>query len=166
LHINLVEHLNSEIGLKTISDVETAKTWLRSSFLYQRMQRNPKFYCLKSEGDNETRSHQENINDIIRDSIEQLKKSELIHHVENGNDVGKLSSTKYGEIMSKVCIILYSINSDTDIFIIRLALHSSSNCEHVLQIYFISMMFMPFQMDILLAIPKQASLRDVVSHKE
>ncbi|KAF9482801.1 P-loop containing nucleoside triphosphate hydrolase protein [Pholiota conissans] len=101
LHINLVEHLNSEIGLKTISDVETAKTWLRSSFLYQRMQRNTKFYSLNPAMDND-KSYEENVNDIILGSIEQLKKSQLVDHVEGGCDVGKLSSTKYGEIMSKL----------------------------------------------------------------
>ncbi|KAF8965195.1 P-loop containing nucleoside triphosphate hydrolase protein [Flammula alnicola] len=102
LHLNLAEHLNSEIGLGTINDVESAKTWLRSSFLYQRIQRNPSFYALGA-GDNNNETHQ-GVDYVIMDSIAQLKNTQLIEHVEHGKDRGKLSSTQYGEIMSKYYI--------------------------------------------------------------
>ncbi|KAF7363796.1 ATP-dependent DNA helicase MER3 [Mycena sanguinolenta] len=42
LHKNLSEHLNSEIGLGTITNIRSAKEWLRSSFLFQRIQKNPR----------------------------------------------------------------------------------------------------------------------------
>ncbi|KJA27175.1 hypothetical protein HYPSUDRAFT_75106, partial [Hypholoma sublateritium FD-334 SS-4] len=125
LHINLVEHLNSEIGLKTITDVETAKTWLRSSFLYQRMQSNPRFYSLGTHSGSDQKTYQENVDDIIMNSISRLKKSQLLEHVENGADSGKLSATPFGEIMSKMYI--------------RRA-----------------------TMDLILAIPKQSNLREIM----
>lgn len=103
LHTNLVEHLNSEIGLKTITNVETAKVWLRSSFLYQRMQSNPNFYSLDTHIGSDQKTYQENVDDIIMKSITRLKKSQLVDHVENGPNSGKLSATPFGEIMSKVC---------------------------------------------------------------
>lgn len=44
LHTNLVEHLNAEIVLHTISDVDMALDWIRSTFLYIRALKNPKHY--------------------------------------------------------------------------------------------------------------------------
>ncbi len=46
LHRNLVEHLNAEIVLETISDVSVALEWVRSTFLYIRVMKNPKHYGL------------------------------------------------------------------------------------------------------------------------
>jgi replicative superfamily II helicase len=46
LHKSLVEHINSEITLRTITDVDTALRWLRSTFLYVRISRNPAFYAI------------------------------------------------------------------------------------------------------------------------
>ncbi|KDR81750.1 hypothetical protein GALMADRAFT_59618 [Galerina marginata CBS 339.88] len=127
LHSNLAEHLNSEIGLGTITDVGSAKSWLRNSFLYQRMQKNPKYYAL---GPVDTQNSGEDLDNVVMESISQLKKTLLIDHVETGEDVGKLSSTQYGEIMSR--------------YYIRRATASA--------------------MDIILALPGRASLREIVSH--
>uniref|UniRef100_A0A3P8T828 Probable ATP-dependent DNA helicase HFM1 n=1 Tax=Amphiprion percula TaxID=161767 RepID=A0A3P8T828_AMPPE len=49
LHSHLVEHLNAEIVLQTISDVNMALDWIRSTFLYIRALKNPTHYlCLKN----------------------------------------------------------------------------------------------------------------------
>ena len=44
LHQHLIEHLNAEIVLGTISDVSVSLEWLRSTFLYIRVNKNPKHY--------------------------------------------------------------------------------------------------------------------------
>lgn len=44
LHNHLVEHLNAEIVLQTISDVNMALDWIRSTFLYIRALKNPTHY--------------------------------------------------------------------------------------------------------------------------
>lgn len=44
LHKHLVEHLNAEIVLHTISDVNVALDWIRSTFLYIRALKNPSYY--------------------------------------------------------------------------------------------------------------------------
>ena len=36
LHLNLIEHLNAEIGLGTVFDVPSAKRWLSGTFLFVR----------------------------------------------------------------------------------------------------------------------------------
>ena len=48
LHQHLIEHLNAEIVLGTITDVSVSLEWLRSTFLYIRVNKNPKHYGLLS----------------------------------------------------------------------------------------------------------------------
>ncbi|KAI0016788.1 hypothetical protein F4780DRAFT_797401 [Xylariomycetidae sp. FL0641] len=50
LHRNLVEHLNSEVGLGTIQDIETAKQWIGGTFLSVRVRQRPQHYNLDEGG--------------------------------------------------------------------------------------------------------------------
>ncbi|KAG2077885.1 P-loop containing nucleoside triphosphate hydrolase protein [Suillus decipiens] len=98
LHTNLTEHLNSEIGLGTITDVKTAQEWLLRSFLYRRMQKNPQHYNI---GKDDRQSWQDKVDSIVMDSIEQLRETGLV--IYSPRD-GELSSTEFGDIMSKLYI--------------------------------------------------------------
>ena len=44
LHQNLIEHLNAEVVLGTIEEVVVALKWIKSTFLYVRVRRNPSRY--------------------------------------------------------------------------------------------------------------------------
>lgn len=44
LHHNLIEHLNAEVVLHTLTDVSIALEWLRSTFFYIRVKKNPRHY--------------------------------------------------------------------------------------------------------------------------
>ena len=44
LHTHLIEHMNAEIVLHTITDVGIALEWLKSTFLYVRIRKNPSSY--------------------------------------------------------------------------------------------------------------------------
>ncbi|XP_009870563.1 PREDICTED: probable ATP-dependent DNA helicase HFM1 [Apaloderma vittatum] len=48
LHRHLVEHLNAEIVLRTLTDVTVALEWIRSTFLYIRALKNPTHYGFSS----------------------------------------------------------------------------------------------------------------------
>ncbi|NWU38267.1 HFM1 helicase, partial [Hylia prasina] len=48
LHRHLVEHLNAEIVLHTVTDVSVALEWIRSTFLYIRALKNPAHYGFSS----------------------------------------------------------------------------------------------------------------------
>ncbi|KAK0211119.1 Sec63 Brl domain-containing protein [Desarmillaria ectypa] len=100
LHLNLSEHLNSEIGLGTVTSISSATDWLRNSFLFQRIRKNPRHYAL---GKGEDQTWEERVDDLVMQSITKLKESELITCSEDGGD-GQLSSTEYGDIMSKFYI--------------------------------------------------------------
>ncbi|KAG1761698.1 Sec63 Brl domain-containing protein [Suillus occidentalis] len=98
LHTNLTEHLNSEIGLGTITDVKTAQEWLLRSFLYRRIQKNPQHYNI---GKDDRQSWQDKMDSIVMDGIEQLRETELVTYSPRD---GELSSTEFGDIMSKFYI--------------------------------------------------------------
>lgn len=101
LHVNLSEHVNSEIGLGTIVDLESAKEWLRNSFLCQRLQRNPTHYAI---GKAEQQTWQQRLDEMVTTSVRALKEGKLVNEGEDGDD--RLSSTEFGDIMSKVCRII------------------------------------------------------------
>jgi ATP-dependent DNA helicase HFM1/MER3 len=44
LHNHLPEHLNAEISLQTIADIPLALDWLKSTFFYVRVLKNPRHY--------------------------------------------------------------------------------------------------------------------------
>ncbi|KAJ2989041.1 hypothetical protein NUW58_g3671 [Xylaria curta] len=48
LHRNLLEHLNSEIGLGTIQNIQTAKKWISGTFLSVRVRQSPSLYNLEN----------------------------------------------------------------------------------------------------------------------
>ena len=103
LHKNLIEHFTSEICLGTISDIRTAKTWLRNSFLYQRLQRNPSHYS--SLGDKTVdETWQERLDQLVMNSMLTLSQTELISMRDGSrtDDASSFSITDYGEIMSRV----------------------------------------------------------------
>lgn len=99
LHLHLDEHLNSEIGLGTITNIASAKEWLRNSFLWRRLQKNPKHYAI---GKNEDETWQGKLDELVVQSVMKLKETELVEYDSEGD--GEMCSTEYGDIMSKVCI--------------------------------------------------------------
>lgn len=105
LHRNLVEHLNSEICLRTVTDLKSARDWLRHSFLFRRIQKNPQHYNIGKE---ESESWQDKIDAIVMESIYNLRDTQLITYTAED---GTLCSTEYGDIMSKFYICQATMHS-------------------------------------------------------
>ena len=80
--------------MRTITDTESAKKWLRSTFLYVRLKKNPRFY--KFEDQTATKSSEERLSDICEKELGHLLKEGLV--MDNG---GKFSLTKFGEAMAR-----------------------------------------------------------------
>jgi uncharacterized membrane protein YciS (DUF1049 family) len=51
---SIVEHLNAEVVLLTVSDVGLAIDWLKCSFLYVRIKKNPQHYHIQAGVSNES----------------------------------------------------------------------------------------------------------------
>ncbi|KAJ7578472.1 Sec63 Brl domain-containing protein [Mycena floridula] len=97
LHKNLAEHLNSEIGLGTITNIRSAKSWLRKSFMFQRIQKNPKHY---SVGKNDEQTWEDRMDDLVLQSVGRLKETQLVEYNDTDPN-GRLASTEFGDIMTK-----------------------------------------------------------------
>lgn len=100
LHLNLIEHLNSEIGLGTVHNLYTAKTWLGGTFLSVRMKKNPKYYTFISAIG--SRDADERLELVCERDIKLLQDAKLI------TSEARFACTKYGEAMSK-----YMVKFDT-----------------------------------------------------
>lgn len=96
LHLNLIEHLNSEIGLGTVNSLYKAKNWLSGTFLAVRMRQNPDHYKISgipAGGDTDRRLEQ-----VCERDIKLLQDNELI------SDGDRISCTEYGEAMSRYMV--------------------------------------------------------------
>ncbi|KAI5205853.1 P-loop containing nucleoside triphosphate hydrolase protein [Aureobasidium subglaciale] len=100
LHLNLVEHLNAEIGLGMVPDLCAAKKWLAGTFLKVRIEDNPTHY--KIAGDSPDRNLGARLEQICESAISHLGRLELIERVPS------FKSTDYGEAMAR-----YYINIST-----------------------------------------------------
>ncbi|KAH8701665.1 Sec63 Brl domain-containing protein [Talaromyces proteolyticus] len=93
LHLNLIDHMNAEIGLGTIQGIESAIKWLAGTFLFVRLRRNPTHYKLKENADR--RDEDEMLRQICEKDMKLLRECELVTADEN------LKSTAYGDAMAK-----------------------------------------------------------------
>lgn len=93
LHLNLIDHLNAEIGLGTVSDITSATKWLAGTFFFVRLRRNPGHYKLKENADR--RDEDEMLKQICEKDIGLLQESKLI------TTEGKLKSTDFGDAMAR-----------------------------------------------------------------
>lgn len=96
LHTNLTEHLNAEIGLRTIDSMLAARKWLSSTFLSIRLQRNPRYYNLSSEAVFLT--PEEALVQWCERDLNLLREANMIE-----NDV-TLRCTEFGYAMARYCI--------------------------------------------------------------
>ncbi|KAL1964042.1 hypothetical protein VTN77DRAFT_7588 [Rasamsonia byssochlamydoides] len=93
LHLNLINHLNAEIGLGTVTDIETAIRWLGGTFLFVRLRRNPTHYKLRENADR--KDEDEMLRQICEKDVALLQDCGLV------SSEGKLKSTPFGDAMAK-----------------------------------------------------------------
>jgi ATP-dependent DNA helicase HFM1/MER3 len=93
LHSNLIDHMNAEIGLGTIRDLESARKWLGGTFLYVRLQHNPAHYKLKNARSGQ--SIEEQVDDICFRDISLLREHNLVLGDEH------FRSTEFGHAMAR-----------------------------------------------------------------
>ncbi|TVY22859.1 ATP-dependent DNA helicase [Lachnellula hyalina] len=119
LHLNLIEHLNSEIGLGTVNSLYKAKTWLSGTFLAVRMRQNPNYYNIDGilpGGDTDKRLEQ-----VCERDIKLLQDNELI------TSGDRIRCTEYGEAMSR-----YMVQFETMKLLLRIPKHAKT--EEILHI--------------------------------
>jgi ATP-dependent DNA helicase HFM1/MER3 len=101
LHLNLIDHMNAEIGLGTIRDLLSARKWLTSTFLYVRMKHNPTYY--KLDGARSGQSVDEQLDDICSRDIKLLCDNNLTM----GQEL--LRCTEFGHAMARYYVHFHSM---------------------------------------------------------
>ncbi|CZS95956.1 related to ATP-dependent DNA helicase [Rhynchosporium agropyri] len=96
LHLNLIEHLNSEISLGTIRNIYDAKRWLCGTFLSVRMRQNPTYY--KVEGISQGGDADGRLEQVCDRDITLLQQHRLI------SDEERICCTEYGAAMSRYMV--------------------------------------------------------------
>lgn len=76
LHRGLIQHLNAEIALGTIHDIESARVWLSKTFLYVRIRQRPEFY--KFEGSRSGQSIVEQLDEICLRDLSLLQQHKMV----------------------------------------------------------------------------------------
>ncbi|BGP14081.1 ATP-dependent DNA helicase MER3 [Rhodosporidiobolus nylandii] len=94
LHKSLIEHVNSEIALRTITSVSTALVWLRSTFLFVRIAKNAPYYAIANGASNPD----ERLEEICVQAIKELVDSGVVERV--GEELAS-NGTMETHIMSK-----------------------------------------------------------------
>ena len=92
----ITEHINAEISLLTIKSVETLVQYLKSTFFYIRMKRNPIKYGLSCNVSAE--EIDEHLRQLSLNIIHELHRYDMINY--NSHD-GKVSPLELGQDMSK-----------------------------------------------------------------
>ncbi|KAI1848843.1 hypothetical protein JX266_005271 [Neoarthrinium moseri] len=120
LHLNLIEHLNSEVGLGTIGDLESAKRWISGTFLNVRMREAPDHYHLNIPQTNGAdTSSEERLQSWCERDIKLLQQHSLI------TEENPLSCTEYGVAMSRYMVPFATMQ-------ILLAIPVAADLEHLL----------------------------------
>ncbi|XP_055863197.1 probable ATP-dependent DNA helicase HFM1 [Biomphalaria glabrata] len=104
LHKHLIEHLNAEIVLQTISNYSLVMEWLKHTFLYVRALKNPKYYGLPSDLKKE--DVEKKLTDMCLQSLNQLRSSNLVSVNEESDAI---FSTDTGKLMARYCVAFNTI---------------------------------------------------------
>ena len=91
----LMEHINTEIGLNQASSFESLLEWLRASFFSIRLRRDPDKY-MKSDADMTFNNHEDALVSTLETALGELEKNGLANPTEEN-----IQSTELGDIMSK-----------------------------------------------------------------
>ncbi|XP_054622739.1 probable ATP-dependent DNA helicase HFM1 isoform X2 [Dunckerocampus dactyliophorus] len=98
LHSHLVEHLNAEIVLQTINDVNMALDWIRSTFLYIRALKNPSHYGFSANLDR--CGIEAKLQELCLKNLNSLSSIGLISMDEDVN----IKPTEAGRLMARCCV--------------------------------------------------------------
>ena len=117
----MIEHLNVEICLCTITNLESALNWLKSTFLFVRLKKNPEYYGFSPElkyknanksSNNELYIIDEYLQELITKNLIDLIEVTLVNNCDFiRNPAANLRSTQNGHLMSRYCIAFETMKS-------------------------------------------------------
>lgn len=104
LHLNLFENITAEIQLETIRSLDSAYTWIQSTFFYQRYLQNPTAYPKVFSKANSSYPLKHQLKMFLKELIDELIEEQIIV-----NQNGSLKCTVYGQALSKSYVLYDTI---------------------------------------------------------
>ncbi|CZR57128.1 related to ATP-dependent DNA helicase [Phialocephala subalpina] len=96
LHLNLIEHLNSEISLGIVNNLHKAKRWIYGTFLSVRMRQNPAHYKIAGVADGG--NVDDRLAQVCERDIKLLQEHNLV------TDEESFQCTPYGKAMTRYMV--------------------------------------------------------------
>ncbi|KAL5036668.1 ATP-dependent DNA helicase MER3 [Batrachochytrium dendrobatidis] len=107
LHDNLIEHLNAEVVLGSISNRQSALKWLQSTFLYIRIRQNPIRYRLKNcSKDASKLSAETRLETMFLSNLEILEENAF---VSMDASLKNIQASEFGKAMAKYYLMFNSV---------------------------------------------------------
>ncbi|ODQ64002.1 P-loop containing nucleoside triphosphate hydrolase protein, partial [Nadsonia fulvescens var. elongata DSM 6958] len=102
LHLNLMDHFVAEVSLGTIFSLKSAVVWLKSTFLYTRLRKNPAFYpnVISAKYKIKPDIDDKNIENFCEQLISDLIRDKLIKNLAQTDPI-ELVCTNFGTSMSQ-----------------------------------------------------------------
>ncbi|KAA3671081.1 activating signal cointegrator complex subunit 3 [Paragonimus westermani] len=94
---NLNDHLNAEIALGTVTNIDDAVTWLKDTYLFVRLLKNPLHYGIQADLSNSDSALSDYLGRVVRSSALDLDAAEMIRYEPQ---TGQLASTDRGRTAS------------------------------------------------------------------
>lgn len=120
LHLNLIEHMNAEVCLGTVYDLQSAKRWLAGTFLAARLAKNPDHYKLEEEAPDHNLD--DKMHQICQRELQLLDDYDLVR---SSGEHAKTKCTEFGHAMAR-----YYVRFET--MKIILGLEPKSNMSDIL----------------------------------
>lgn len=110
LHGHLIEHINTEIGLRTITCLQEGEEWIKNSFLFIRIQQNPRHYsAILSAAGVATHQWEIALSRLVAKAVGDLESRDIVEIQDTEAtpqppELRNISATIYGETMSSNCL--------------------------------------------------------------
>ena len=147
LHQHLIEHLNAEIVLETITDVSLALDWIKESFLFIRINKNSKHYGIPNDSSIE--------NKLQELSLANLNKLATFKLVNINEENFTLTCTETGRLMARYGVAFETIK-------IFFKLSGNEALEELLNLFCSCEEFK----DVTLRVSEKRTLNELNKHKD
>ncbi|KAJ3236462.1 ATP-dependent DNA helicase MER3 [Chytriomyces hyalinus] len=138
LHLSLIEHLNAEVVLGTIPNMELCIEWLKSTFLNVRISKNPSRYQ-RQQGAPSSRTANTSTTSLENICLKDLSLLAQAHLIEQKDDGMRVLPTDYGRLMAKYYIRFETAKAVMDVKsspTMRILLECLSSAEEFAEIKF------------------------------
>lgn len=117
LHEHLIEHLNAEIVIGTIVDISTSIRWLKSTYFFTRLRKNPSFYGVELNVNNSEAQIDAYLHKLCMSHLRSLANIHLIEPVDFEHERPSkiaIRAARNGELMARYCLAFATMKSFVD----------------------------------------------------